>query len=57
MGFQFAGVLPGTEAADAIIVRKGDHKLRTEINSALEEIENDGASSSMVWRRFKKMNR
>ena len=31
-GLQFAGVLPGTDAAYAIMVRKGNGKLRTEID-------------------------
>jgi ABC-type amino acid transport substrate-binding protein len=31
-GLQFAGVLPGTDAAFAIMVRKGNNKLRAEID-------------------------
>jgi ABC-type amino acid transport substrate-binding protein len=41
-GIQFSGILPGTEADYAIMIRKGNTKLRTEINSALDDMENDG---------------
>lgn len=51
-GLQFAGVLPGTEAAYAIMVRKGNNKLLAEINRALEEMENDGTRQSLLSKWF-----
>ena len=36
-GLQFAGVLEGTEGAYATMVRKGNNKLRAEINSKRPE--------------------
>jgi ABC-type amino acid transport substrate-binding protein len=52
-GLQFAGVLPGTEAAYGIMVRKEDDKLRSEINSALEEMANDGTRQTLLLRWFR----
>ena len=51
-GLQFAGVLPGTEAAYAIMVRKGNNKLRAEINRALEEMTKDGTRRALLRRWF-----
>lgn len=51
-GLQFAGVLPGTEAAYAIMVRKGNQGLQAEINRALEEIKNDGTRGSLLLKWF-----
>ena len=51
-GLQFAGVLPGTDAAYAIMVRKGNNKLRAEINRALEEMANDGTRRMLLLRWF-----
>jgi ABC-type amino acid transport substrate-binding protein len=51
-GLQFAGVLPGTEAAYAIMVRKGDHRLRDEINRVLEEMEADGTRQEFLSKWF-----
>jgi ABC-type amino acid transport substrate-binding protein len=51
-GLQFTGVLPGTEGAYAIMVRKGSNELRAEINRALEEMENDGTRETLLFRWF-----
>lgn len=51
-GLQFAGVLPGTEAAYAMMVRKGDNKLRAEINRALGDIEKDGTQRRFLAKWF-----
>lgn len=51
-GLQFAGVLPGTDAAYAIMVRKGNNNLRAEINRALEEMANDGTRRMLFLRWF-----
>ena len=51
-GLQFAGVLPGTDAAYATMVRKGNNKLRVEINWALEEMANDGTRRTLLRRWF-----
>lgn len=51
-GLQFAGVLPGTEAAYAIMVRKGNRGLQAEINRALEEIANDGTRRALLLKWF-----
>lgn len=51
-GLQFAGVLPGTDAAYAIMVRKGNNKLRAEINRALDEMANDGTRRTLLLRWF-----
>ena len=51
-GLQFAGVLEGTEGAYAIMVRKGNTGLRTEINRALEDMENDGTQQRLLSRWF-----
>lgn len=51
-GLQFAGVLPETEAAYAIMVRKGNDKLRAEINRALEDMVNDGTRQSLLVEWF-----
>lgn len=51
-GLQFTGVLPGTEAAYAIMVRKGNDDLRAEINRALGEMENDGTRQTLFVRWF-----
>ena len=52
-GLQFTGVLPGTEGAYAIMVRKGNNKLRAAINRALGDMEKDGTqhrlSFQVVW--------
>ncbi|MGA8440880.1 MAG: ABC transporter substrate-binding protein [Candidatus Sulfotelmatobacter sp.] len=47
-GLQFAGVIQGTEGAYAIMVRKGNDKLRAEINRALGEMENDGTQQRLL---------
>ncbi len=47
-GLQFAGTLHGTEATYGIMVRKGNDELRTELNSVLEQITNDGTLRSLV---------
>jgi glutamine transport system substrate-binding protein len=51
-GLQFAGVLPGTEGAYAIMVGKKNHKLRREINRALAEIENAGTRRMLLMKWF-----
>ncbi|MGA7634444.1 MAG: ABC transporter substrate-binding protein [Terriglobales bacterium] len=51
-GLQFAGVLPGTESAYAIIVGKGNHELLAKINTALEEITNDGTRHTLLLKWF-----
>jgi glutamine transport system substrate-binding protein len=51
-GLHFTGVLPGTEAAYAIMVRKGNDKLRAEINRALKEMGNDGTLQRFLLKWF-----
>lgn len=51
-GLQFTGVLPGTKAAYAIMVRKGNDKLRAKINRALKEMANDGSSERSLSKWF-----
>lgn len=51
-GLQFVGVLPGIEAAYAIMVRKGNQGLQAEINRALEEIANDGTRRALLLKWF-----
>ncbi len=51
-GLQFAGNLPGTEAAYAIMVRKGNDGLRTEVNKVLEEMVNDGTRQRLISKWF-----
>lgn len=51
-GLQFVGVLQGTEGAYAIMVRKGNNKLRAEVNRTLEEMENDGTRRKLLFRWF-----
>jgi ABC-type amino acid transport substrate-binding protein len=51
-GLQFAGVLPGTQAAYAIMVSKGNRGLQAEINRALDEIANDGTRRSLLLKWF-----
>jgi polar amino acid transport system substrate-binding protein len=51
-GLKFAGALPGTKAAYAIMVRKGNHGLQAKINRALEEIANDGTRRALVLKWF-----
>jgi glutamine transport system substrate-binding protein len=51
-GLRFAGVLQGTEGAYAIMVRKGNNKLRAEINRALGDMENDGTQQRLFSRWF-----
>ena len=41
-GLQLAGTLPGTEAAYAIMVRKGNTRLRAAVNEALAILEQNG---------------
>jgi ABC-type amino acid transport substrate-binding protein len=41
-GLRYAGALPGTQGAYAIMVRKGNTRLVTAINAALAEMERDG---------------
>jgi polar amino acid transport system substrate-binding protein len=41
-GLQLAGLMPGTDAAYAIMVRKGNHGLRDPLNRVLREMERDG---------------
>jgi glutamine transport system substrate-binding protein len=52
-GLQFTGTLPGTDAAYAIMVRKGNNKLRAEINRALGEMENDGSRQKFLSKWFR----
>jgi len=51
-GLQFAGRLPGTEAAYAIMVRKGNTVLRSALNGALASMEADGTLDALRehWR-------
>ncbi len=51
-GLQFTGVLQGTEAAYAIMVRRGNNKLRATINRALQDMENDGTQKRLLVRWF-----
>jgi ABC-type amino acid transport substrate-binding protein len=51
-GVQFAGVLPGTEGAYAIMVGKGNHRLLAEINRALGDIEKDGTQQKLLFKWF-----
>ena len=51
-GLQFAGVLKGTEGAYAIMVRKGNHTLRAEINGALRGMEKDGTQQRLRFKWF-----
>jgi glutamine transport system substrate-binding protein len=51
-GLQLAGVLPETEAAYAIMIRKGNDKLRAEINRALEDVDDDGSRQSLLVKWF-----
>jgi ABC-type amino acid transport substrate-binding protein len=51
-GLKFAGVLPGTEAAYGIMVRKGNNALRAKINHALEEIASDGTRRTLLLKWF-----
>ena len=41
-GLKYAGSLPGTQGAYAVMLRRGNDKLRGEINSALAQMETDG---------------
>lgn len=52
LGIQFAGVLPGTEAAYAILIRKGNNELRSEINKVLEHMETDGTRATLFLKWF-----
>lgn len=51
-GLQFAGVLQGTEGAYAIMVRKGNNKLRAEVNRVLGDIEKDGTQQRLRCKWF-----
>lgn len=51
-GLQFTGLLPGTEGAYAIMVRKGNDRLRAEIDGALREMNNDGTRQKLLSRWF-----
>jgi ABC-type amino acid transport substrate-binding protein len=51
-GLQFAGVLEGTEGTYAIMVRKGNTRLRAEINRALEDMENDRTQQRLLSKWF-----
>jgi ABC-type amino acid transport substrate-binding protein len=51
-GLQLAGVLPEAEAAYAIMIRKGNDKLRAEINRALEDVDDDGSRQSLLVKWF-----
>jgi glutamine transport system substrate-binding protein len=51
-GLQFGGVLQGTEAAYGIMVRKGNNKLRAEINRALGDMEKDRTQQAFFSRWF-----
>jgi len=50
-GLQLAGLVPGTDAAYAIMVRKGNAGLRDSFNRVLREMEHDGtlAKYRAVW--------
>lgn len=51
-GLHFACILPETEAAYAIMIRKGNAELRAAINGALADIENDGTMRKCLARWF-----
>jgi ABC-type amino acid transport substrate-binding protein len=51
-GLQLAGVLQETEAAYAIMICKGNDKLRAEINRALEDVDDDGSRQSLLVKWF-----
>jgi ABC-type amino acid transport substrate-binding protein len=51
-GLHFAGVLQGTEGAYATMVRKGNNKLRAEINRALADMEKDGTQQRLRFKWF-----
>jgi ABC-type amino acid transport substrate-binding protein len=41
-GLRMAGVVPGTDAVYAIMIRKGNHPLRYALNAVLSDMESDG---------------
>lgn len=51
-GLQFAGSLAGTETAYAIMLRKGNDTLRTQINKILDEMANDGTRQRLLGKWF-----
>jgi glutamine transport system substrate-binding protein len=51
-GLQFSGVLQGTEAAYAIMVRKGNNKLQAEISRAVRDLKKDGTQRTLFLRWF-----
>lgn len=51
-GLQFVGTLAGTEGAYAIMIRKGNDKLRAKINQTLDEINNDGTRRTLLDKWF-----
>ncbi len=51
-GLRFTGVLPETAGCYAIMVRKGNHTLRAEINTALGEMERDGTLQTFLSKWF-----
>lgn len=51
-GLVFTAVLPGTKAAYAIMVRKGNDELRAEIDRTLEKMELDGTRQTLLSRWF-----
>ncbi|HZV77208.1 MAG TPA: ABC transporter substrate-binding protein [Candidatus Babeliales bacterium] len=51
-GLQFAGALPKTDSAYAIVLRKGNDELRMEINRVLAEMERDGVRRALLHKWF-----
>ena len=51
-GIQFGGILAGTEAAYAIMVRRGNDGLRAEINEVLQDMTNDGTRRRLLEKWF-----
>lgn len=51
-GLRFAGTLPDTKAAYAIMIRKGNDGLRAEIDQILDEIKKDGTCRALLSRWF-----
>lgn len=47
-GLRVAGILPKTEGAYAIMLRKGNTRLRDELNRLLDEMEREGSIRRLV---------
>jgi polar amino acid transport system substrate-binding protein len=52
-GLRYAGPFEGTTGEYAVMLRKGNAKLRERINSALESMESDGALPALRKTWFK----